>query len=144
MDRPGQMKLELFPPGYGTNPADTPGQSAAARDEGVGRLVDAKEFAVARLQTAIIAKIARDGEVAADDIEAIYPELVERTPNAMGAAFSGLARKGVIVICGFSLSRRKLRHAGIQRRWTRGPSFPSCREAPERSRARGEGSWKSE
>lgn len=123
MDRPGQMKLELFPRGYGTSPDDTPGQSSAARDDGIGKVIDAKAFVVARLQTAIIARIAQGHEVAADDIEAIYPELVERVPNAMGAAFSGLARKGTIIMCGFSLSRRKLRHAGIQRRWTRGPSW---------------------
>jgi hypothetical protein len=118
-----QMPLELFPPTYGTSPDNRPGQSAAARDDGIGKVIDAKAFVVARLQTAIIARIAQGHEVAADDIEAVYPELVERVPNAMGAAFSGLARTGTIVMCGFSLSRRKLRHAGIQRRWTKGEAW---------------------
>lgn len=72
---------------------------------------------IRQAQAAILHLAMRDGEANADHVHRLIalPEGV--TPNAMGVAFNGLHRAGVIVPTRFERSTRASRHSNTFRVW---------------------------
>lgn len=92
--------------------------------EGERRKVDAlalleatREACVTLARRAFLARLLAVGHATADDVREAVELPPGLNPNLFGAVPSLFARRGIVRFCGFDVSRRPARHAGLNRNW---------------------------